>query len=85
LHGKPIDEILQEKYGEGDMNLLENSALSDFLLLRELCQVLLCHATGKRLTGAENECLALMRRCSSLENPLVQIEWFLARGEAEKH
>jgi hypothetical protein len=85
LHGRPIAEILQQKYGEGDINVLENSALLDFLLLRELCQVLLCFATAKRLAGEENECRALMRRCSSLDNPLVQIEWFLARGEAEKH
>jgi hypothetical protein len=85
LHRKPIAEILQEKYGEGDINVLENSAASDPLLRRKLCQVLLCLATAKRLAGKESECRAIMRRCSSLENPLVQIEWFLARGEAEQH
>jgi hypothetical protein len=85
LHGKPIVEILQEKYGEGNIDVLENSAPSDPLLRRELCQVLLCLATAKRLAREESECRALMRRCSSLRNPLVQIEWFLARGEVEKH
>jgi hypothetical protein len=85
LHGKPVAEILQEKYGESDLGVLEKRAMSDTLLRRELCQVFLCLATGKRLAGEEGECLKLMRRCSNLKNPLVEIEWYLARGEAEKH
>lgn len=85
LHGRPMAEILQEKYGDGALDVLENTAVSDVRRRRELCEVLLCLATAKRLAGAELECRSLMRRCASLENPLIQIEWFLARGEIERH
>jgi hypothetical protein len=85
LHGKPMAEILQEKYGDGEIDVLENAAVSDARLRRELCEVLLCLATATRLAGKESECRSLLRRCASLRNPLVQIEWFLARGEIERH
>ena len=85
LHGKAVSEILQEKYGEEDLDVLLKSAASDVLLRRELCQVLLCQATAERLAGRESECRSLMRKCANLKNPLVQIEWFLAQGEIEKH
>jgi hypothetical protein len=85
LQGMTIEEILLEKYGSSDLKLLEVHANTNLRLRRDLCEVLLCLATEARSRKNEDACLALMRRCARLENPLLQIEWFLARGEVERH
>jgi len=81
----PMQDILQKVFGTEDLNTLKDRATTDTLLCRELSQALLCWATGERLAGRTQESRTLFRMCSTLKNPLVQIEWFLAQGEIEKH
>jgi hypothetical protein len=36
-----------------------------------------------RNLGNEAECRQWMRRCVALENPIIELEWYLARHEAQ--
>ena len=83
IAGKPMKAILAEVWGGSGLDLLIARASEDILLRRQLCEVLLCWATGERLAGRETECRRLLRLCADMINPLVEIEWFLARGEVE--
>jgi hypothetical protein len=85
LQRRALDEILDGVYGTGNLVSLESDTGRTPLLFREITQILLCAATSARHIGNETECSDLMRRCARLRNPLIQIEWFLARGESEIH
>jgi hypothetical protein len=56
----------------------------DVLKRRRLVNAMFYFATRSRDEGSEEECLARMRKCASIENPIVEVEWYLARGEAER-
>jgi len=49
-----------------------------------LCDALFHDGVKSRARGDEAHCLARMRECSALENPVVEQEWYLARYEVEK-
>ena len=49
-----------------------------------LCAALFHDGVKSRAHGDEAHCLARMRECSALENPVVEQEWYLARYELEK-
>jgi hypothetical protein len=83
LGHRQVPEILSDAWSTSDLEELLARAKADVLLRRRLCAVLLCWATGERLAGRESETRRLMKLCAGMENPLVEIEWFLARGEAE--
>jgi len=58
-------------------------ARRDLLSRRQLCQALFYSACQQRQAGNEKECIEKMRVCSQLENPIIECEWYLARGESE--
>jgi tetratricopeptide (TPR) repeat protein len=49
-----------------------------------LCDALFHDGIKSRARGDEAHCLARMRECAALENPVVEQEWYLARYELEK-
>lgn len=51
---------------------------------RQLCVVLFHDGVKSRIQGDEGRCLARMRECYALENPLIEHEWYLARYEVER-
>jgi hypothetical protein len=81
LGTKPINEILKDVWDTNDLDLLLANSKTDTLMRRKLCTVLLCWATGERFADRGYESKRLMKLCSDLENPLVEIEWYLAHGE----
>ncbi len=83
IAGKPMKAILAEVWGGSGLDSLIARGAEDVLLRRQLCEVLLCWATSERLAGRETESRRLLRLCADMINPLVEIEWFLARGEVE--
>jgi tetratricopeptide (TPR) repeat protein len=58
-------------------------ARNDLLRRRQLCVALFHDGTRRRAEGREEECRERMRECLTLENPLIELEWYLARGEIE--
>jgi len=59
-------------------------ARHDLLARRQLCVAFFHDGVMRRAEGAEKECLARMRECYALEDPLIEPEWYLARHEVEK-
>jgi hypothetical protein len=49
-----------------------------------LCAALFHDGVKSRARGDEAHCLARMRECSALENPVVEQEWYLARYEVQQ-
>jgi tetratricopeptide (TPR) repeat protein len=49
-----------------------------------LCDALFHDGVKSRARGDEVHCLARMRECAALENPVIEPEWYLARHEVEK-
>jgi hypothetical protein len=55
------------------------------VLSRRRLSVALFHdGVRSRAQGDEEHCLARMRECYGLENPLIEQEWYLARYEVQK-
>jgi hypothetical protein len=51
---------------------------------RRLSVALFHDGVRSRAQGNERQCLARMRECYRLENPLIEQEWYLARYEVQK-
>jgi hypothetical protein len=78
------DDVLVGACGTRDLEEAVRAAGVDVLKRRQLVNALFCLATRGREEGRERECLSLMKRCASLENPIVEHEWYLARGEIDR-
>jgi len=81
LGEKSFAEILAEGIGSPDLGACIQMARSDLLKRRELCQALFYGACYEREAGNETECMSKMRACFQLENPIIEVEWYLARNE----
>jgi tetratricopeptide (TPR) repeat protein len=75
------EEVLEAACETHELAEAIKAAKTDLLKRRQLVQALFYFATWERAEGREEECLSLMRQCAELENPIIEIEWFLARGE----
>jgi tetratricopeptide (TPR) repeat protein len=56
-------------------------ANTDLMTRRRLTNVYLQEATLARARGDEEGCMAKMRECYELENPIIEAAWYLARYE----
>lgn len=56
-------------------------ASTDLMTRRRLTNVYLQEATLARADGNEEGCMAKMRECYELENPIIEAAWYLARYE----
>ena len=79
-----FDELLV--FATGQRELLDATAAAEAGMLsrRQLCVALFHDGIRNRAEGAEDRCLARMRQCFALKNPLIEPEWYLARHEVEQ-
>jgi tetratricopeptide (TPR) repeat protein len=78
-----LQDMLADAAGHPDVPNAVAAAGTHLLKRRQLCQALFHDAARKRAEGREAECLERMRQCHDLEDPLIELEWYLARGEVE--
>jgi tetratricopeptide (TPR) repeat protein len=76
-----FEEVLVAATGRKSVGSAIDVAQTDLLKRRQLCGALFHDGTKSRVQGAKERCLARMRECHSLEDPLIEPEWYLARYE----
>lgn len=76
---KSAEVIFQQRFGSS--KLLGWLRRKDFLRRRELVNALFYFAVKHRADGQEHECRKMMAKVVQIENPLIELEWYLARGE----
>jgi tetratricopeptide (TPR) repeat protein len=80
LGERSAEVILEEQFGDKKPeSLLRRNA--DILRRRQLAKALFFFAVKHRADGREQECRILMSTVAQIENPLIELEWYLARGE----
>jgi tetratricopeptide (TPR) repeat protein len=86
LGEKSFEQMLVDGIGYADLEKCIQTARTDLLKRRFLCQALFYGACQEREAGDEAACMDKMRACFHLENPIIEVEWYLARGEcSQKH
>lgn len=75
------EEVLKEACGVDQLDAAEEEADKNLLKRRHLVNSLFYFGVRQRVNGCEEQCRQWMRRCFALENPIVECEWYLARGE----
>jgi tetratricopeptide (TPR) repeat protein len=81
LGEKSFEKMLVDGIGSPDLATCVQIARTDLLKRRFLCQALFYGACREREAGDETACLEKMQACFHLENPVIEVEWYLARGE----
>lgn len=81
LGEKTYAEILSIGAGFSELSECLSKAKTDLLTRRQLCQILFYAACQEREKGNETDCIQKMQLCCQLENPILEMEWYLARGE----
>jgi tetratricopeptide (TPR) repeat protein len=79
-----FDDLLVSATGQRELSAAFEVARTKLLSRRRLCGALFHDGSRRRARGAEELCLARMRECYGLENPLIEPEWYLARHEVER-
>jgi tetratricopeptide (TPR) repeat protein len=79
-----FDDLLAAATGQRDLSQATDIARVKLLGRRQLCGALFHDGAKSRAHGAEEQCLARMRQCYALEDPLIEPEWYLARHEVEQ-
>ena len=80
LGERSAEVTLQQHFGDKNLeDLLRENA--DILRRRELVNALFYFAVKRRAEGQEEECQRLMSAVALIDNPLFELEWYLARGE----
>lgn len=78
------EEVLRQACGTPKVERAVRIAAEDMLKRRQLINAMFCFATRSREQGAEGDCIRWMHKCAGLENPSIEIEWYLAHAEAER-
>jgi len=79
-----FDELLVFATGQRELPQATAAAHAKLMSRRKLCVALFHDGVRSRANGAESQCLARMRECYALEDPLIEPEWYLARHEVEQ-
>jgi tetratricopeptide (TPR) repeat protein len=79
-----FSDVLQEATGVRDLSEALATARDDLLIRRHLCVSLFHEGVKRRTAGDEEGCLEHMRKCYALEDPLIELEWYLARHEVQR-
>ena len=79
-----FSDVLQEATGVRDLSEALAVARDDLLIRRQLCVALFHEGVKQRTGGDEEGCLEHMRKCYALEDPLIELEWYLARDEVQR-
>jgi hypothetical protein len=78
-----FEEVLAEATGRRNLAEAVSLAEKDLLSRRQLCEALFHDGVRYRAHGTEELCMARMRQCYALEDPLIELEWYLARYEVQ--
>lgn len=81
LSGTTLGHLLTRASGLGDLKWALHKTQSDLVARREMTQALFYAATKFRFDGLEDRCLELMTACGEIPNPLIELEWYIARSE----
>jgi tetratricopeptide (TPR) repeat protein len=79
-----FEDVLTAATGQRDLSAAFEVARTKLLSRRRLCGALFHDGVRWRAQGSEEMCVARMRECYGLENPLIEPEWYLARYEVEQ-
>jgi tetratricopeptide (TPR) repeat protein len=79
-----FDDLLVSATGQRELPAALGIARAKLLSRRQLCGALFHDGVRRRAQGAEELCLARMRECYGLENPLIEPEWYLARHDVQQ-
>ena len=85
LGERSFEEMLKVGFGSPDLRTCIEMARTDLLKRRELCQALFYGACREREAGDAGACMKMMQACYHLENPVIEVEWYLARGECSEN
>jgi hypothetical protein len=77
-------EFVMEAVNRQPVSPLLDKAKAELGRRRDLSVALFHDGVKSRVQGDEEHCLARMRECYGLENPLMEQEWYLARYEVQK-
>lgn len=80
LGERSADAILDEHFGDKKPASLIRWN-TDILRRRELVNALYYSAVKCRADGQEQECRKLLSMVVQIQNPLIELDWYLARGE----
>lgn len=83
LGGITFGEALKEASGSADFAAAKKWAEQDSWGPRKLAPLLFAAGTERRMAGDEAGCRMFMAECASLRNPLVEHEWYLAKGDVQ--
>jgi len=78
------DDVLTQACGTRTPEAAQRVARKDLLKRRQLVNAMFYFAALSRDLGSERDCAEQMRECARIENPILENEWYLARGEAER-
>lgn len=84
LGKKTAGEILSEYFKTNSIEAAITAAKADLLKRRELSQYLLSAGALSLSQGKEDGYWQSMKRCAGLENPIIENEWYIARGAVEQ-
>ena len=76
--------VLRVAGGCSNLEDVARKAMTDLLVRRQYCQSLFYKALRMQMEGDKAGYDQWMIACSKMENPIIEREWYLARGECEK-
>lgn len=79
-----FEDLLVSATGQRNLSVALEVAGTKLLSRRRLCGALFHDGVRRRAHGTEEMCLARMRECYGLENPLIEPEWYFARYEVQQ-
>jgi hypothetical protein len=77
-----LEDALEAGVGVRDLEQAKQLAAADLMKRRRLTNMLFNAAVASRVSGNEPQCLNFMRACATLQNPLIEFDWHLAKAEA---
>jgi len=85
LGEQSFEEVLTDGIGSPNLETCLKTARTDLLKRRYLCQALFYGACREREAGNNPGCMSKMQACYQLENPIIELEWYLARNECQRN
>jgi tetratricopeptide (TPR) repeat protein len=80
----PFYEVVKAATGGSNVEVAVAAAGSDLQKRRGLCEALFYDGVLCRSRNNEAGCLARMQKCHALENPILEVEWYLAAEECRR-
>jgi tetratricopeptide (TPR) repeat protein len=81
LGGLTFGDATKNATGSADLADAKKIAEQDLMKRRHLAALLFAAGTERRMADDETGCRMFMSECASLTHPLVEYEWYLAKGE----